>query len=116
MPERLVHYTFVETPIFSRRLRELASTETRGLASGVSRKSGARWPIVRGLHGARKGRVADAKAGRGKSGSFRYIYLYLTHAGRIHLIFLFAKNEQSDLSPAQTEALGKIIASIKREA
>jgi len=44
------------------------------------------------------------------------MYLYLTHAGRIHLIFLFAKNEQSDLSAAQTEALGKIIASIKREA
>ncbi len=28
MPERLVHYTFVETPIFSKRLRELASPET----------------------------------------------------------------------------------------
>ena len=28
MPERLVHYTFVETPIFSKRLGELASPET----------------------------------------------------------------------------------------
>jgi hypothetical protein len=63
-----------------------------------------------------KGRVADAKAGRGKSGSFRFIYLYLTHAERIHLIFLFAKNEQSNLSPAQTKALGQIIDTIKREA
>jgi hypothetical protein len=27
MPERLVHYTFVESPIFSSRLRELASPE-----------------------------------------------------------------------------------------
>lgn len=61
-------------------------------------------------------RVADAKSGRGKSGSFRYIYLHLMHAERIRLIFLFAKHEQSDLSPAQTEGLGKIIASIKREA
>jgi len=113
MTERLVHYTFVETPIFSKRLRELASPET---LEALQAENPERWPIVRGLHGARKGRVADTKSGRGKSGSFRYIYLYLTHAERIHLIFLFAKNEQSDLSPAQTEALGKIIASIKREA
>ena len=42
MPERLVHYTFVETPIFSKRLREFSFTgDTRGLASGVNRKSGA---------------------------------------------------------------------------
>ena len=61
-------------------------------------------------------RVADTKSGRGKSGRFRYIYLYLAHPERIHLIFLFAKNEQSNLSPAQSEALGKIIGSIKREA
>ena len=121
-PERLVHYTFVETPIFSKRLRELASPETLETLETLEAlqaelvENPERWPIVRSLHGARKGRVADTKSGRGKSGSFRYIYLYLTHAGRIHLIFLFAKSEQSDLSPAQTEALGKIIASIKREA
>lgn len=75
-----------------------------------------RWPIARGLHGARKGRIADPKTGRGKSGSFRYIYLYLRHGERIHLIFLCAKNEQNNLSSAQTKALGEIIAAIKREA
>ena len=91
MPEGLVHYTFVETPIFSKRLRELASPETLEALQAELVENPYRWPVVRGLHGARKG-------------------------GRIHLIFLFAKNEQSDLSPAQTEALGKIIASIKREA
>jgi mRNA-degrading endonuclease RelE of RelBE toxin-antitoxin system len=116
MPETLVHYTFVETPIFSKRLRELASPETLEALQAELVENPERWPVVRGLHGARKGRVADPKSGRGKRGSFRYVYLYLTHAERIHLIFLFAKNEQSDLTPAQTEALGKIIASIKREA
>ena len=116
MPEGLVHYMFVETPIFTKRLRELASPEILEALQAELVENPERWPIVRGLHGARKGRIADRKSGRGKSGSFRYIYLYLMHAERIHLIFLFAKNEQSDLSPAQTETLGKIIAGIKREA
>jgi len=115
MPERLVHYTFVETPIFSRRLRELASPDTLEALQAELVENPERWPVVRGLHGARKGRVADPKSGRGKSGSFRYIYPCLTRAERIHLIFLFAKNEQSNLTPAQTEALGRVIASIKRE-
>ena len=52
---------------------------------------------------------------RGKSGSLRYIYLYLQHAGRIHLLFLFAKNEQSNLSPAQIKSFGRVVARIKEE-
>ena len=95
MPERLVHYTFVETPIFSKRLGELASPETLEALQAELVENPERWPIVRGLHGARKGRVADTKSGRGKSGSFRYIYLYLTHAGRIHLIFLLRRTSRT---------------------
>src|SRR2546423_1461396 len=116
MPEGPVHFTFVETPIFSKRLRDLASPEILEALQAELVENPERWPIVRGLHGARKGRIADPKSGRGKSGSFRYVYLYLSHAERIHLIFLFAKSEQSNLSSAQMKALGEIIAAIKREA
>jgi hypothetical protein len=59
MPERLVHYTFVETPIFSKRLRDLASPETLEALQSELIENPERWPMVRGLHGARKGRVAD---------------------------------------------------------
>ena len=107
MPERLVHYTFVETPIFSKRLRELASPETLEALQAELVENPERWPIVRGLHGARKGRVADTKSGRGKSGSFRYIYLYLTHAGRIHLIYLFAKKRAERFEPSADRSFGK---------
>src|SRR4030088_3015768 len=99
MPERLAHYTFVETLIFSKRLRELASPETLEALQSELVENPERWPIVRGLHGARKGRVADTKSGRGKSGSFRYIYLYLTHAERIHLIYLFPKERAVRFEP-----------------
>lgn len=108
-------YTFVETPIFTKRLAELASPEILEAIQAELVEDPERWPMIRGLHGARKGRVADPKSARGKSGSFRYIYLYLSHVGRIHLLFLFAKNEQSDLTPAQAKAFGKVIAMIKEE-
>ena len=66
MPERLVHYTFVETPIFTKRLRELASPETLEALQAELVENPERWPVVRGLRGARKGRVADPKSGRGE--------------------------------------------------
>lgn len=116
MSESLVYYSFVETPIFSKRITELASPETLEAIQAELVEDPERWPVVKGLRGARKGRIADPKSPRGKSGSFRYIYLYLPRAGRIHLLFLFAKNEQSDLSPAQTKAFSKVIATIKEEA
>lgn len=116
MSDLPVLYSFVETPVFTRRLTELASPETLEALQADLLEDPERWPVVRGLRGARKGRVADPKSPRGKSGSYRYIYLYLPLAGRIHLLFLFGKNEQSDLSPAQTKALGQVIAKIKEEA
>ena len=116
MPDSPVLYSFVETPIFTKRITELASPETLEAIQAELLEDPERWPVVRGLRGARKGRVADPKSPRGKSGSYRYIYLYLPHAGRIHLLFLFGKNEQSDLSPAQTKAFGQIIVRIKEEA
>jgi hypothetical protein len=116
MPELPVLYNFVETPIFTKRITEMASSETLEAIQTDLVEDPESWPVVKGLHGARKGRVADPKSPRGKSGSFRYIYLYLPHAGRIHLLFLFAKNEQSDLSPAQTKSFSQIVAKIKKEA
>jgi hypothetical protein len=116
MPDPPALYSFGETSVFTRRITELASPEMLEAIQANLIEDPERWPVVRGLHGARKGRVADPKSPRGKSGSFRYIYLYLPHAGRIHLLFLFAKNEQSDLSPTQAKAFGQLVAKIKEEA
>jgi hypothetical protein len=68
---------------------------------------------VKGTGGARKGRVADPASDQGKSGSFRYLYLYLEHRGRIYLLFLFAKSAQADLSDEQKKEVAKLVAAIK---
>ena len=71
--------------------------------------------VVKGTHGVRKARVADPVSGRGKSGSYRYLYLYLEHAGRIHLLYLFSKSEQADLSSAQKRIIGVLSQEIRKE-
>lgn len=116
MDRPLDYYTFVETPIFTKRISELASLEMLEVIQSELVENPERWPVLKGVHGARKGRVAEPGSRRGKSGSFRYIYLYLPHAGRIHLLFLFAKGEQGTLTSNQTRAFSKVVAKIKDEA
>ena len=116
MADDPVLYSFVETLVFTKRLTELASFETLAAIQADLLENPERWPIVRGTHGARKGRVADPLSRRGKSGSFRYLYLFLEHRGRIYLLFLFGKSEQANLSPAQTKVIAGLVDEIKEEA
>lgn len=74
-----------------------------------------RGDLVQGTGGARKARVADPHQKRGKSGSYRYLYLYLPHVGRIHLLYLYGKDEQDDLSPQQKIVLRELGQLIRKE-
>ena len=61
--------------------------------------------------GARKGRIGDAT--KGKSGGFRYVYLYLEKAETIYLFILYAKNERADLSGEERKVLAAIVKEYK---
>jgi RelE toxin of RelE / RelB toxin-antitoxin system len=106
-------YTFIELPVFMRQLETLASFETLYAIQSDLLEDPERWPVIKGAGGARKGRVADPKDSRGKSGSFRYIYLYLEHRGRIFLLLLFSKNEQANLSADQVKQVAAMVEKIK---
>lgn len=106
-------YTFIELPVFMRQLEDLASFETLYAIQADLLADPERWPVIRGTGGARKGRVSDPRDTRGKSGSFRYIYLYLEHRGRIFLLLFFSKNEQANLSPAQVKQVAALVEKIK---
>jgi hypothetical protein len=106
-------YTFIELPVFMRQLEALASFETLYAIQADLLADPARWPIIRGSGGARKGRVSDPRDSRGKSGSYRYIYLYLEHRGRIFLLLFFSKNEQANLSPEQVKQVAALVEKIK---
>jgi hypothetical protein len=56
-------FEFIETPIFTRRLTELASPEVLTALQANLIEDPERWPVVQSTGGARKGRIADPRAG-----------------------------------------------------
>lgn len=82
--------------------------------SAYNLPSSKRWIRIEGTSGARKARIGERRQNRGKSGGFRYIYLYLETSGIVYLMFIFAKNEQKNLTDSQKKELAKIIRGIKQ--
>ena len=109
-----VWFEFVESKIFSKQVRELGGELLARLQSDLVQNP-ERGAVVKGTHGVRKARVADPASSRGKSGSYRYLYLYLEHAGRIYLLYLFSKGELADLSPQQKQIIGALSQEIRKE-
>jgi hypothetical protein len=110
-------YTFYEAPVFTARLERFAGAGALSVLYAIQEDLLAdplRWPVVKGAGGARKGRVADPASDRGKSGSYRYLYLYLEHRGQIYLLFLFAKTAQADLSAEQKKEVAAMVEAIKK--
>lgn len=110
----VVWFEFVESKVFSKQVGELPAEILTNIQSDLVQNP-ERGDIVKGTHGVRKARVANPGSSRGKSGSYRYLYLYLEHAGRIHLLYLFSKGEQADLSPDQTRIIGALSQQIRKE-
>jgi hypothetical protein len=106
-------YTFIELPVFMRQLAASASFETLYAIQADLLENPERWPVVKGTGGARKGRVADPQDACGKSGSFRYLYLYLEQRGRIFLLLFYGKNAQANLSDEQRKQVAAAVEKIK---
>ena len=104
-PDGMVWFESDESKSFSKQIGALPAEVLINIQSDLVQNP-QRGDIVKGTHGVRKARVADPGSSRGKSGSYRYLYLYLEHAGRIHLLYLFSKGDQADLSPDQTRIIG----------
>ncbi len=68
--------------------------------------------LVQGTGGVRKVRVPAP--GRGKRGGFRVAYYFHSDAIPAFLLTVFAKNEKSDLTPAEWNELASIVSAIKR--
>lgn len=67
---------------------------------------------ISGTGGIRKIRLKSAT--KGKSGGFRVCYLYIENRLILFLIFIYAKNEQENLSQSEKVELKQLADSIKR--
>ncbi len=97
----------VETRAFTARIRETLSEEDYRLlqvALAANPEAGA---VITGSGGLRK--LRWGVKGRGKRGGIRVIYFWHSVSERILLLFVYRKNERSDLSPAQKKLLRAIV-------
>jgi hypothetical protein len=111
MADELIH--FIETKIFTKRIDKLASLEVLFALQHELARDPELGDLIPGCGGARKGRIGDKGQGRGKSGAFRYIYIYIEVAGIIYLLYFYGKNEMDNLSKAERNEIAEIIAKLK---
>ena len=69
--------------------------------------------VYPGLGGIRKLRVASITENRGKSGSYRVLYLDLPDRGHTHLLYIYTKNEREDISPEGKKVMRNLVKQIK---
>ena len=98
---------FVETRKFTTRVLALVPDEEYRRLQLVLAERPSAGVVIPGTGGVRK--VRWAGSGRGKRGGMRYFYYWLPQGQLILMLFVFAKNEQSDLSPAQRAALKRLV-------
>lgn len=99
----------IETHAFTKRIDALLSPEEyRELQLELVARplAGA---VVPGSRGLRK--LRWAATGRGKRGGLRIIYYYAVSPSHLLLLFVFAKNERSDLTAEQRARLRAIVES-----
>jgi mRNA-degrading endonuclease RelE of RelBE toxin-antitoxin system len=94
---------FVETPIFTRQVRELLSEEQYRDLQNQLRDQPDVGPKIRGSGGLRKLRWNIE--GRGKSGGVRVIYYWIIAQDRIFMIYMYTKSKQGNLSAEQLKTL-----------
>jgi len=97
---------FVETPTFTRVIDRLLDDEYRSLQIALMLRP-EQGPLIRGGGGLRK--VRWARPGGGKSGGLREIYYWAAAEGAFYMLYAYAKNEQGDLTAAQTRALAQLV-------
>jgi hypothetical protein len=68
-------------------------------------------PVVPGTGGVRKARWG--RQGKGKSGGVRVIYYYWVSATAVYLLWVYSKNEQSNMTAAERKAAKKFVEALK---
>jgi hypothetical protein len=98
---------FLETPIFTRQIKELIDDEEyRALQLRLLADPNAGDLIPRS-GGLRK--IRGGLPGRGRRGGARVIYYWVTAQSKIYMLLAYAKNEQDDLTNEQLRTLRALV-------
>ena len=99
--------TVVETPSYLADAERLFSSDERKAIVDRLAADPTCGVVIPGSGGIRK--VRFGFGARGKSGGARIIYLFSGASLPIFVLAVFAKNEKANLSPAERNALGRMV-------
>jgi hypothetical protein len=100
---------FFEAPAFTRHVSSyLRDDEYRELQNRLA-AAPELGNVIPGTGGFRKLRWADVRRGKGRRGGLRIIYYYFPGEQQVWLMTLYGKNEASDVTPKEKEALRNAI-------
>jgi hypothetical protein len=106
--------TVIETSEFLRRAKECGVTEEeRAEIVDFIAANPMAGNEIKGTGGARK--VRFARPGGGKSGGYRIITFYSGVDIPVFLLSMFAKNEKTDLTPKERNALKKVLPQVVKD-
>ena len=100
------------TRTYERAIRKLLGEEARREMEEAIVAAPDAAPVILGTGGIRKLRWAGS--GRGKRGGIRTVYFYHAGSGAIYLLAAYAKADRENLTPADTKALSRLVAAIKK--
>lgn len=98
-------FTFIETTVFTKQKQGLLTQQELEKIQNELLDNPDIGRVIEGGNGIRKLRVK--RQGMGKSGGSRLIYFNRLDCGKIYLMFIYPKNEQEDLTPAQKKLLSE---------
>jgi hypothetical protein len=98
---------FVETPIFTAALRRHLDDEPYRALQAALYLRPEQGALIPGGGGLRK--LRWGAEGRGKRGGVRTIYDWAAADGVCYMLYLYAKNEQGDLTPTQLRTLARVV-------
>ena len=99
--------TIVEMPAFTRRLTNLLDEDEYRQLQLALLCTPTLGRVIQGTGGLRK--VRWSLRGRGKSGGVRVIYYWARSETELLMLFIYAKDEQDDLTPEQKKQLKTIL-------
>ena len=99
-------HTVIETDIYLRSAERIMTESERMSVVDVLAADPRAGDVIPGTGGLRKVRVP--LAGRGKRGGARVITCFVTERG-VYLLLAYAKNDQANPTPAQAQALARLV-------
>ncbi len=98
---------FVETPVFTKRVKDLLPDEDYRTLQVALLLRPAQGALIKGAGGLRN--VRWAPRGVGKRGGVRVIYYWRPDEQVFYMLFAYAKTTQEDLTPDQLRVLARLV-------